>query len=93
MGRYLDNKRDMEEAIKKYSQLPANRRLKIAAIGFGILAVTLLLVMLIWFDQLSWHAMHVIRGCVGLCAIIFALLATIFLYRVYSAYWRERNRG
>ena len=40
---------------------------------------------------LSATLLLLIRGFVGLFAIIFVILMAIFLYRVHHSYWKDRN--
>ncbi|MCM1366837.1 MAG: hypothetical protein NC201_06275 [Prevotella sp.] len=38
--------------------------------------------MIICIDSLSVVALHILRGCAGLCAIVFFILSGLLVYRV-----------
>lgn len=92
MKNYWERRAEMNRAMEKYGKNPANRRLLAVsgiAIGIGIL---LLLSLTIWCDSFSMKATLLLRGCVGIFAIISVIFATIYYYRVNSAYWRNRKK-
>lgn len=90
MRGYFERKQQFEEEQRKYMNSPENLRLKYVALGFIAIAILLILANCIWIDNLSDKAWHIIRGCAGICAIIFAILIAILYYRVNSANLRNR---
>lgn len=68
-----------------------SRRLKNWAIVSIVLCIILLILMIVLMDMLSVTMLLLIRGFVGLFAIIFVILVAIFLYRVNKSYWNDRN--
>ena len=75
----------------KIAQLPANRRLKYIAWAFGICVIILLLLMIIWLDTFSVNVFLVLRGCTGLCAILFMIFVAIYLYRIHYIYFKQKS--
>lgn len=92
MGRYFDNKHELDEAFEKFSRTPANRRLKYTAFGAITIAIALLLTMSFFGDSFSWTIILVIRGCAGVFAIVFVILIGILSYRANSAYIHNRRQ-
>ena len=80
------------EEERKFYELPANRRLKYAALGSVAVAICMMLAMVIWWDDISLRVKLFMRGCVGLSAIVFVVLTGILVYRVQSRRLRFRNR-
>ncbi|MDE7080122.1 MAG: hypothetical protein K2O78_00500 [Muribaculaceae bacterium] len=85
------DRRDREH--REIGNLPANRRIKIAAIICISLCFLLLVIQLYWFFSLPRTAMLIIRGCTGLAAIAFAVLYAIWIYRINHTYIRRRHSG
>lgn len=54
-------------------------------------AIVLMMVMIFWMDDLSWKMMLFMRGCAGVCAVIFVILVGILVFRVNSSYWRDKK--
>lgn len=48
-------------------------------------------VMIIWYDQISWRMMLIMRGSAGLSAITFVILVAVLVYRVNVAYFKKRS--
>lgn len=92
MGRYFDNKREIDEAFEKYLQTPANRRLKHIAFGAITIAIALLLTMTFFGDDISWTVMLIMRGCAGVLAIVFVILISILSYRANSSYIHNHRK-
>ena len=81
-----------KEDRNKIAQLPANRKLKYLALAIISVSIVLLLVMLIWFESLSREAFLIMRGCAGLFAILFAIIVTIYLYRINKTFNKQRYK-
>lgn len=47
--------------------------------------------MIIWYDQISWRMMLIMRGSAGLSAITFVILVAVLVYRVNVAYFKKRS--
>lgn len=83
---------DMNRLQNEFKNLtPADRRLKYFAFAAIGIAIVLLLMMTFWLDELSLRALLVMRACAGLCAIVFVILVAVLTYRVYNAYFQNRN--
>lgn len=70
MNKYLQER---EEINRRYN-MPENRRLKYAAMIVIGIVIILILSMIIWMDKIPYEGILIMRGCVGLGAIIFVLL-------------------
>lgn len=77
----------------KIAQLPKNRKLKYLAYFFISVGIALLIIMIIWYDNLSREALLFMRGCAGLFAIFFAIVVTIYLYRINTAFHNQRYKA
>lgn len=73
---------DREEVKMLYNK-PANRRLKRGALAAICVSIALMLAMIIWMDELSTTGLLIMRGCAGLCALLFIILYGCLVYRVY----------
>ena len=90
--------RDKEERRKLYSNYKeetdrlyrtrVNRRLKYIAMTVIVIAILLLFATIFLQNSISWTTMMFMRGCAGVCAIVFVILVAILVYRVNSAYIR-----
>ena len=90
--------RDKEERRKLYGNYKeetdrlyrtrVNRRLKYIAMTVIVIAILLLFATIFLHDSISWTTMMCMRGCAGVCAIVFVILVGILVYRVNSAYIR-----
>lgn len=91
MKHELPDMNQLQSEIKEYYHTPANRRLKYFAFAAIGIAVVLLLVMTFWLDELSLRTLLFMRGCAGLCALVFVVLVAVLTFRVYNAYFQNRN--
>ena len=92
MFRPLEKTNKEKEELNKIAQLPTNRKLKYLALFFISIGIILFLIMIIWFDDLSRDAILTMRGCAGLSAIFFAIIVTIYLFRINSAHHKQRYK-
>ncbi len=76
--------------LKKYYDTPVNRRLKYVAIAFMAVAIIIMLCLILWLDDISVRLMLIMRGTVGLFALIFVILVAVLEYRVWRAYIMEK---
>ena len=76
----------------KIINLPSNRKLKYLALFFISVSIVLLIIMLLWFETLSQETYLIMRGCSGLFAIFFAIIVTIYLYRINTAFHNQKYR-
>ena len=89
---FYANDKEKEEWYKIINS-PANRKLKYVALSLISVGIALLLIILIWFESLSREAILVMRGCTGLFAIFFAIVVTIYLYRINTAFHKQRYKA
>lgn len=92
MFRHLRNTYVEKAALDKIAASQANRILKYIALAFALIAIVLLMIMIIWLDSFSLTTILVLRGCVGLCAIIFIIFVAIYLYRVNYSYHKQKSK-
>ena len=78
------------EEIKKLYNTPVNRRLKYCALGAISVSIALMIIMIIWMDEISARMKLFMRGCAGMCAIVFVILCGCLVYRVYSVWFRRK---
>ena len=78
------------EEIKKLYNTPVNRRLKYCALGAISVSIALMIIMIIWMDEISARMKLFMRGCAGLCTIVFVILCGCLVYRVYSVWFRRK---
>ena len=88
---YWEKREQQRREMKKFYNLPANRRLKYIASTVIAIPIGLLFSIVIWGDNLSWRAIAIIRIFAGLGALAFAILYIVLTYRVYNAYIRQRR--
>lgn len=69
---------------------PTNRRLKYVAISIISVAIAIFVALIIWYDAISPKLYLFMRGCAGLCAIVFVILVTIIVYRVNHEFINQR---
>lgn len=91
MSNFFERKQEMEDAIKRYSNDKLSKRLKYWALVSIALCILLLILTIVLIHILSATLLLLIRGFVGLFAIIFVILMAIFLYRIHHSYWKDRN--
>ena len=91
MNNFFERKQEMENALKNYSNDKLSKRLKHWAFVSIALCIILLILTIVLIHILSATLLLLIRGFVGLFAIIFVILMAIFLYRVHHSYWKDRN--
>lgn len=79
------------EELDRLFNSPANRKIKHIALVVISITLVLLLAGLIWIDQLSDRSLLLLRGFAGLFAIVFAILYTVLVYRVYREYIHKKG--
>lgn len=76
--------------INRLFKSPKHRPLKYSALTFIGIAIAAQIALIIWSEDIPMQAKLIIRGGVGVCAIIFIILVAIITYRVYSDYFRSK---
>lgn len=74
------------DALNRIYNKPVNKEIKYCSIVAISITLVLLLVCLVWGNQLSDICLLYIKGFAGLFAIIFAVLYGVLIYRVYREY-------
>lgn len=81
----------MRDELNKHFNARKYRPLKYSALAIVGIAIAALFAMIIWIDDIPPRTMLFVRGCVGVCALIFVILVAILTYRVYSEYFRNQG--
>ncbi|MDE7181270.1 MAG: hypothetical protein K2N88_08760 [Muribaculaceae bacterium] len=82
-----------QDAFDKFSNRPDLRKFKYGALGAIFLAIAIILAIIFLGKILSWVFTLILWGLAGVFAIIFAILAGVFIYRCHHSYWDERNNN
>lgn len=82
-----------DDEIRKLYNTPVNRRLKYCALTAISISMVLMLIMIIWMDNISYTGFLFMRGCVGLGAIVFVILCACLIYRVNRDYINKRHNN
>ena len=90
-NRILKRKYQEKEDLRKIAQLPAYRRIMIAAIGISICAL-ILTIFVAFYDDFTRSTFLILRGIIGVCALITIILAAIYYYLVFNTYWKNRSK-
>lgn len=91
MFRSFEKRYEEKAALNKIAQLPTNKKFKYLAIAFGTTAVTLLIIMFLCLESFSLTTFLVLRGCVGLFAILFMIFVGCYTYRVYYIHYKQKR--
>lgn len=89
---YFEKKEEIRQATEKYLKEKTNRRLKHAALLSAAVCLLIMISLIVWMESISGSLQLFLEGCVGMFAIIFALLTTILLYRINKAYINDKYR-
>lgn len=81
----------MRDEINNLFNARKYRPLKYSALAVIGIAIAATFAMIFWIDEIPSRTMLFIRGCVGLCALIFVILVAMLTYRVYSDYFRNQR--
>ena len=92
MKQYFETKNDLEDAVRKYARTPAGKRLRNIAFAAIAACAALLITVALCINLLSWKMILLMRGCAGLCGIIFVVTYGLLLYKAHSTFFHERNR-
>lgn len=79
------------EELNKLYKTPANLKLKYIALCVIGVAIALMIACIFLMDTISWRLLLFMRGCAGVLAFIFIVLVAILIYRVNSAYLKNRR--
>ena len=90
MFRSLEKTYEEKEELNKIARLRENRIYKYLALAFATAMIALLIIMLSGLDTFSLTTFLVLRGCVGLCAILFLVFVACYLLRVYGTYYKQK---
>lgn len=88
----MKNNSQTQDEMNRLYNTPENRRLKHIALAVIAIAIILLLSITIWIEDIPSTAMLIMRGCAGLCAIIFVVLVGVLSYRVNKQHLLNRRQ-
>ena len=91
MANYFEQREKFQQEREKYYREKTNLRLKYAALISIVSSIILLLTMAFGFvDFNNMTAILLMRGCAGLFALVFFVLVGILVYRVNTAYFKDK---
>ncbi len=91
MSNYFEKRDRFQQEREKYYREKTNIRLKYAAmISIGISIILLLTMAFGFVDFNDTTTLLFMRGCAGLFALIFVVLAGILVYRVNVSYFKDK---
>lgn len=79
------------ESINKLFKAPEYHYMKYVALSVISICIILLLSIIIWIDDISPKAILFMRGCAGLCALVFIIIVGILVYRVNVRHIKNRH--
>ena len=91
MANYFEQREKFQQEREKYYREKTNIKLKYAAlISIGISILLLLTIAFGFVDYKNTTAILFMRGCAGLFALVFFVLVGILVYRVNTAYFKDK---
>ena len=86
--------RSIEDIYKeKIAQLPSIRKFKYLALFSISIGIALILTNIIWLETFSLTVILVLRGCAGMCAIIFLIIVAIYMHKINTIYNEQRFKN
>ena len=78
----------------RIGRMPGNRKYKYLALISIFVGIVLMLVPIIGIDsfQLSVRTYLILRGFAGICAMLFIIFVTIYVYRVYKILFNQKPK-
>lgn len=92
MLRQLEKIEEEKEELNKIAQSQANKKLKYLALSLISVGIVLLLIMIVFYEKLSRESILIMRGFVGVLAIFFVIIVTIYLYRIHTEFQKQRYK-
>ena len=93
MFRSIEDIYKEKEEKEKIAQLPSIRKLKYLALFFISIGIALILTNLILLGTISLTVILVLRGCAGICAIIFVIIVGIYMHKINTTYNKQQFRN
>ena len=93
MFRSIEDIHKEKEEKEKIAKLPSIRKLKYLALFFIFIGIAIMLINLIWLETFSTTVILVLRGCAGICAIIFLIIIGIYMHKINTIYNEQRFRN
>lgn len=92
MANFIENNEQRRRAFRRYYNERTNKRLKYIALASVSVAIFLMIIMVFSLDSLSMRSLLFMRGCAGLFAIVFIVLAATIVYRANVAYFKDKAK-
>ena len=67
--------------------------MKYLALFFISIGIALILTNLIWLETFSPTVILVLRGCEGICAVIFVIIAALYIHKINTIFNEQRFRN
>ena len=93
MFRSLEDIYKEKQDKERIAQQPFIKKLKYLALFFISIGIALILTNLIWLETFSTTVILVLRGCEGICAIIFVIIVGIYMHKINTTYNKQRFRN
>lgn len=79
------------EEFDRIARMPANRKYRNIAMACIVAGILLMLVAIVGIDTFSLKTIMFLRGCAGVCAVLFIIFVAVYLYRVYSMIFKGKQ--
>ena len=93
MFRSLEDIYKEKQDKERIAQQPSIKKLKYLALFFISIGIALILTNIIWLETFSTTVILVLRGCAGICAIIFLIIVGIYMHKINTIYHEQRFRN
>lgn len=92
MANFIENNEQRRREFRRYYNERTNKRLKYIALASISAAIILMVIMVFSLDSLSMRSLLFMRGCAGLFAIVFIVLAATIVYRANVSYFKDKAK-
>ena len=93
MFRSLEDIYKEKQDKERIAQQPSIKKLKYLALFFISIGIALILTNIIWLETFSTTVILVLRGCAGICAIVFLIIVGIYMHKINTIYHEQRFRN
>lgn len=91
MANFFERSEQLRSERAKYYREKTNRRLKYAAIAAICVSIALMPLTVFLLDDISDRTLLLLRGLIGLFAVLFVVLVAVLEYRVNRSYFRDKS--
>lgn len=91
MANFFERSEQLRSERAKYYREKTNRRLKYAAIAAICVSIALMPLTVLLLDDVTDRTLLLLRGLIGLFAVLFVVLVAILEYKVNKAYFMDKS--